>query len=242
MLRLIFDCKRRRESPTIMARYWKRTCFSAANGSAATPCPHQFSLNAFASPTLTNSTQPRFRSSHRDSLDRGDPSNSGADPCVRLTLPLRRDPLYYAAVLLAPSLLLTMPLLVLLLVSPHYRLKVPAMLVVILLYCLLLHFVCSLASPAGATRRLPPLIGRSDWICLLWCSRKLFIFFILSFFKSFLSYLYLSLFSYLFSLLFPELASPHDKTQINPINTVKREIFACTLISRNSLILQIREN
>src|SRR6218665_1447048 len=77
--------------------------------------------------------------------------------CVQLEFHLRRPLLYYVVVLLVPVLLLTMPLLALLFVSSAYHLKTPAMLVLVLLFFLVLHFICPL-TPSVST--VIPIIGR----------------------------------------------------------------------------------
>lgn len=64
--------------------------------------------------------------------------------CARLEFHFRRSVALYVEVLLLPLLILTMPLLVLLLVSPNSRLKIPSMLILVVLYSVLLHLSCAI--------------------------------------------------------------------------------------------------
>jgi len=61
--------------------------------------------------------------------------------CVTLDLRLRRPLLRYGVLLLGPLLVLTLPLLILLLVSPARRVKIPAMMSAIVIYTLVLQLV-----------------------------------------------------------------------------------------------------
>lgn len=77
--------------------------------------------------------------------------------CIRYEYCFRRNLIYYAVILLSPTIVVTVLVLVLLITSPPVNVKLPAMMAAVTICCVMAQFCCTLAP-----RKTLPVIGKKS--------------------------------------------------------------------------------